>query len=122
MNLELSADERLWLQRCFAKEAYKIKGLTEKEQKQRLPQKILALKKKLDDPVGTSIQVDRNDLRILEQQTANYITLMRTKTLPEYEKKILSDPAWYTPYRDTELQRVEMLEAFKGRIEEMLKK
>lgn len=122
-TLQLTADERKWLQERFAREAYKIAGLTDKERNERLPQKILSIKKKLDDPSGvTSIRVDRNDVRILEQQTANYVTLMRTKTLPEYEKRIVSDPKHYTPYRDAELARVEMLEELLTRLEEMSKK
>ncbi len=124
-DLILSVDEREWLKARFAREAYKIKGLSEKEQRERLPQKILSLKKKLDDPGKEAVRVDRNDLRILEQQTANYVTLMRTKTLPEYEKRINQDSkaaAHYTPYRDEETARVEMLEELKERIMEMLTK
>jgi hypothetical protein len=122
-TLQLSEAEQKWLQERFAREAYKIANLTEKERKERLPQKILGLKKKLDDP-GTvgAIKVDRNDVRILEQQTANYVTLMRTKTLPEYEKRIAKEPKHYTPYRDAELARVLMLEELLTRLEGMSKK
>lgn len=122
-ELKLTADERKWLQERFAREAFKIAGLTAKEKLERLPQKILSIKKKLDDPgAADSIKVDRNDVRILEQQTANYVTLMRTKTLPEYEKRIINDPKHYTPYRDAELARVLMLEELLTRLEEMGKK
>jgi hypothetical protein len=122
-TLQLTADERKWLQDRFAREAYKIAGLTEKERRERLPQKILSIKKKLDDPGNVeAIKVDRNDVRIIEQQTANYVTLMRTKTLPEYEKRITNDPKHYTPYRDTELARVLMLEELLTRLEGMSKK
>jgi hypothetical protein len=124
-TLKLSAEERTWLQERFAREAYKISGLTEKERKERLPQKILSIKKKLDDPGSEKLTVDRNDVRILEQQTANYVTLMRTKTLPEYEKRINQGGdavTHYTPYRNKELARVEMLEDLLTRLEGMSKK
>lgn len=124
-ELILNTEERAWLQGRFAREAFKINGLTPKEQKERLPQKILAIKKKLDDPGHTTISVDRNDLKILEQQTANYITLMRTKTLPEYEKRCAQGPEaekHYGKYRAEETARVEMLEGLLGQIERMLEK
>lgn len=120
-RLVLSAEERTWLQSRFAREAFRIAGLTDKEKKERLPQKILDIKRKLDSP-GESITVDRNDVRILEQQTSNYVTVMRTKTLPAYEDRIAKDAAFYTPYRDEELKRVIMLEDLLTRLEEMSKK
>jgi hypothetical protein len=125
-KLKISPDQLLWLRERFAREAYKIAGLTMKERSERLPLKILSLKKKIDNPAVTdTVLVDRHDLSILEQQTANYVTVMRTKTLPEYEKRINKDPqaaAHYTPYRDAELARVEMLSELLNQVEELLKK
>lgn len=123
-KLKLTADEQQIVKACLEREVFRIARLTKKERELRSNQIAGKLLKKVNEAGDTEATFDRTDLRVLEQIVNAYTLLIRTVTIPEYDRRISTYPEFaikYNEYLLKEETKLDAAEKLMAKVEKGLK-
>ena len=118
-QIKFTEQEDAYLKTFLSRESFRIGRLPKKQQGDK--ENTVALK--LGAKIGPDSIFNRVEIKILLRLIENFILIMRTMTLPEYDRRIAANPdqrAFYQKYIDKHEIELDLCEAMFKKVDGLL--
>lgn len=118
-DLTLNSGEQSFVTALLERESFRIARLSEKEKKAKENQAVGELRLK----IATDMLVNRVEVKLLQKLITNFMLIIRTMSLPEYDRRIANKPELgpiYEPYIEKHERELDVCEGLIDKLEGLL--